>query len=182
MFGRAARIFGWRAIYAAGLTAGVAFAVFQMLASALLAGPDGLWMPLRMIGAILLGSRALDPQFPLAAAAMAGVGLHLVLSVEFAAVFAAIASRMRSPAAVRLTGIGFGMLLWLINFYVIAPPGAWIWFPDRSNPVVQFLAHAFFFGAPVGWFIGRSRAIGAPPVPAIEGWRPGTTLGNPSAA
>lgn len=36
----------------------------------------------------------------------------------------------------------------------IAPVAGWTWFPEQTNPVVQLLAHAFFFGAPVGWYVG----------------------------
>jgi hypothetical protein len=41
-----------------------------------------------------------------------------------------------------------GFALWIVNFYVIAP-FAFPWFA-MANPVVQFLAHAFFFGTVLG--------------------------------
>jgi hypothetical protein len=43
-----------------------------------------------------------------------------------------------------------------VNFYIVA---AWTWFPERSDPVVQFLAHAFFFGCLLGWMLGRTRTM-----------------------
>ena len=41
-----------------------------------------------------------------------------------------------------------GLLLWLVNFYVIAPV-AFPWF-TMANQVVQFFAHTIFFGAAFG--------------------------------
>jgi hypothetical protein len=32
----------------------------------------------------------------------------------------------------------------------------WTWLPERSSPVVQLFAHAFFDGCPLGWYLGRS--------------------------
>jgi len=128
-------------------------------------------MPLRMIGAMLLGPEALDSGYPLAVAAATGVLIHMTLSIAFAGVFAAIVSSMftatagefvRTAPGLALAGIVFGVALWLVNFYLIAPLAGWTWFPERRDPVVQFLAHAFFFGCPVGWMLARTRvAIGA---------------------
>jgi hypothetical protein len=41
-----------------------------------------------------------------------------------------------------------GFALWIVNFYVIAP-FAFPWYA-MANPVVQFLAHTFFFGTALG--------------------------------
>jgi dipeptide/tripeptide permease len=43
-------------------------------------------------------------------------------------------------------GTFYGLLLWLINFYVIAPPARWVWFPTMANPVQQLISHVFAFG------------------------------------
>jgi hypothetical protein len=122
-------------------------------------------MPLRMIGAIVLGARALDPAYSLAAAAIVGLVIHLVLSVSFTAIFAATLGRamiggtLSAPARLALAGTLFGFALWIVNFYVIAPVLGWTWFPDRTNTLVQFVAHTFCFGCPVGWMLGRARAV-----------------------
>ncbi len=44
------------------------------------------------------------------------------------------------------------LLLWLVNFYVVAPV-LFPWFL-MANPVVQFLAHTFFFGTVLGLSLG----------------------------
>jgi hypothetical protein len=45
----------------------------------------------------------------------------------------------------------FGLVLWLVNFYVIAPV-LFPWFL-MSPPPVQFLAHTIFFGTALGLLI-----------------------------
>lgn len=48
----------------------------------------------------------------------------------------------------------FGLALWLINFYVIAP-FAFPWFL-QSSPLVQFVGHTFFFGSVLGYYLWNS--------------------------
>lgn len=48
-----------------------------------------------------------------------------------------------------------GLPLWLVNFYIIAP-AVFPWFTN-ANPVVQFLAHTFFFGTALGIYLERVR-------------------------
>jgi hypothetical protein len=166
---RVAVRFGLGSIVATGITAGIIFAAFEMAAAAILMGFGAVAMPLRMIGAMVLGAQALDPGYPLATAAMTGVIVHLILSIVFTGIFAAIAAPMLAASGVMMTsgslavaGIGFGIVLWLVNFYLVAPVAGWTWFPVRTNPVVQFLAHAFFFGCAAGWMLGRGRPPGIP--------------------
>jgi hypothetical protein len=56
-------------------------------------------------------------------------------------------------------GIAFGILLWSVNFHAIAPAVGWWWFPGRTDPAVQIIAHGFFFGAVIGWLLGRTRRV-----------------------
>jgi uncharacterized membrane protein YoaK (UPF0700 family) len=96
-------------------------------------------------------------------AAIAGVIVHMVLSIAFAVVLAAVSPSTATTGTLVLLGIGFGIALWLVNFYAIAPIAGWTWFQEQTNPVVQFLAHhAFFFGAPVGWYVGSARPLAVP--------------------
>jgi len=165
---RVAMRYGLGTTVATGIVAGIVFAVFEMVAAAILMGPEAAVMPLRMIGGMVLGPAALDPGYSLAMAAMAGVVVHLALSIFFTGVFAVIASAvavrttgelLSTPGSLALAGIVFGIALWLVNFYIIAPVAGWTWFPERTNALVQFLAHAFFFGALAGWMLGRSRTV-----------------------
>ena len=114
--------------------------------------------PLRMIGGIALGEQALDPSFSLLVAGAVGVAVHMALSVVYGAAFGAAAALF--PAIVRtspisaLAGAVSGTALWLGNFYVAAPLFGWTWFPDMTDPLVQFVAHAGFFGVPLGLYVG----------------------------
>ena len=167
---RVAVRFGLGTIVVTGLIAGVVFAAFEMLAAAVLMGPEAAPMPLRMIGAMVLGAPALEPGYSLATAALAGGIVHLILSVLFAGIFVATAPPIleatglgTTRGSLALAGIAFGIVLWLVNFYVIAPAAGWTWFPEGTDPVVQFLAHALFFGCTAGWMLDRGRpAIGPP--------------------
>jgi hypothetical protein len=160
--------FGLGTIVSTGIIAAMIFAMFEMLAAGMLMGPDAFAMPLRMIGAIVLGPMALEPSYSLIGAATTGIVVHLILSMLFAGIFAVTISAMTPPDAasvgsmpggLALAGICFGIVLWLVNFYVVAPLAGWTWFAARSDPFVQLFAHALFFGCPVGWLLGNARTV-----------------------
>lgn len=138
----------------AGIVAGIVFAAFEMIVSALMMGAQAFFMPLRMIGAIALGAEALDPAYPLLTAIVAGILVHVVLSVIYGVIFGEIAAMLRGPTAFIGAASIFGLALWLINFYVIAP-FAFPWFLD-ANPLVQFIGHTFFFGSVLGYYLWKS--------------------------
>ena len=72
----------WALLHGAigGIVAGIIFAMFEMIVTASMMGPDAFFMPLRMIGAIALGKAALEPAYSLWSAGLAGVVVHMVLS------------------------------------------------------------------------------------------------------
>ena len=154
----------------AGFFAGLIFIVFEVAVAAIMGtSPFG---PLRMIGAILLGPGGLQvverplPEFgkglllrlgnPMS---VAGVGLlvHFLLSTVYGGTFGMATWMLRPLSRNRFSLVAsataFGVLLWIVNFYVIAP-FVFPWF-TMANPVVQFLAHAFFFGTVLGLLLGR---------------------------
>ena len=94
----------------AGVIGGVIFAAFEMIAAAILMGPNAFFMPLRMIGAMVLGPEALDPGYSLLTAAIAGLIVHMVLSVAFATVFAWMAPAAGTDAMLALGYCFFAML------------------------------------------------------------------------
>ncbi len=147
-----------------GVVAGLVFAMFEMVMAALMNGADAFFMPLRMIGAMALGSEALDPGYSLITAALAGAVVHMVMSGIFGMAFGLIAAGVpalaRSTGALVVAASVFGLILWLVDFYVVAPAAGWDWFPDGTNETVQFLAHAVFFGAVLGLYLDRVRASG----------------------
>ncbi len=136
----------------AGIVAGITFAMFEMIMAAVMG--QGFFAPLRMIGAIGLGEGALPPQPSIGLATVVPVGLiiHMALSMMYGAGFGIVASAIGALRENRALLVGAataaGFALWIVNFYVIAPI-AFPWFA-MANPVVQFLAHTFFFGAALG--------------------------------
>jgi hypothetical protein len=146
------------AIVSAGVAGGLIFALFEMVVAAAMQGMASALMPLSMIGAMMLGPATLDPSYSIGVAAITGVIVHLVLSVAFAFLLAAMLSPHWAGTQVALAGVVFGLGLWLVNFYVIAPLAGWDWFP-RSNAIVQAVAHAGFFGCPVAWMLARSHLV-----------------------
>lgn len=140
-----------------GVLAGIVFALFEMIMAALMNGASAFWMPLRMIGAIVLGQRALMPDYSLVGAAITGLIVHMVLAVIFGTIFAAIVAFVSSLATshgiVIAAATIYGFVLWIVNFYAIARIARWDWFPDKTNPIVQFFAHALFFGTTLGLYL-----------------------------
>ncbi len=143
-----------------GLVAGIVFAMFEMIMAAILNGTDAFFMPLRMIGAMVLGQEALTPSYSLVTAAITGTIVHMLLSMMLGVVFGLIASSVsglaRSTGTLIVVASVYGLVLWLVNFYLIAPLAGWDWFPSETNAVVQFVAHTFFFGSVLGLLLDRS--------------------------
>ncbi|WP_143526840.1 hypothetical protein [Rubrobacter xylanophilus] len=143
-----------------GIVAGVVFAMFEMVVAAVMG--QGFFAPLRMIAAIGLGEGALPPQASVGLATIVPVGLviHMVLSMLYGAGFGMVASVVGILKENRWALVGaatlFGLALWIVNFYVIAP-FAFPWF-GMANPLVQFIAHTFFFGTVLGLLLAPRSA------------------------
>lgn len=138
---------------AAGAIAGLVFAGFEMAAALMLSGPGAVFTPLRMIGAMALGSQALDAQYPLVEAVATGLILHIALSMIFAVVFESLVPvGLRTTAVVRL-GMFYGFMLWLTNYYLVGPALGWVWFAQQTMPIVEAVAHTVFFGAVIAWIL-----------------------------
>jgi uncharacterized membrane protein YagU involved in acid resistance len=138
-----------------GLIAGAVFAMAAMVMAALLEGrASGFWVPLRMIGAIVLGEEALMSSYSLLKAGAAGMVLHMMLSAMFGLGFALAVQMLpalRRPAVLIVAASGYGLLLWIANFQIIAPAAGWGWFPDMADQFWQgFVAHTFMFGTVLG--------------------------------
>ncbi|WP_273888695.1 hypothetical protein [Rubrobacter naiadicus] len=146
-----------------GLIAGVIFAAFEMVVAAIMG--QGFFTPLMMIGAIGLGKEALPtpkPMIGLSTIVPVGLAIHMFLSMIYGVVFGAFVWGVSFLHGNRLRLVGaatvFGLVLWIVNFYVIAPL-AFSWFA-MANPVVQFFAHTFFFGTVLGLLLSARGAPG----------------------
>lgn len=135
-----------------GIAAGGVFLIFEMIVAGLMG--QSAFGPLRMIAAVVLGEGALHMErtVDLATVVPVALAVHYTLSAVYGAVFGAITAELGALRNNRLVLIGaatvFGLLLWLTNFYVIAPL-AFPWF-SMADPFVQFMAHTFFFGTALG--------------------------------
>jgi hypothetical protein len=153
-----------------GIAAGGVFLIFEMVVSAI-TGPSA-FEPFRMIAAVVLGAGSLsaEPTIGLPTVVPVALTIHYALSAFYGAVFgtiAAVISALRnSRMALVVAASVFGFVLWLANFYVIAP-ALFPWFL-MANPVVQFIAHTFFFGTALGLMLGIR----------LRGERRGTGLGR----
>ncbi len=142
-----------------GVLAGIIFALFEMgVAAAKMGALDAAWMPLRMIGATVLGEDALMPGYSLAKAATTGLLVHMMLSALFGVAFAlllvVLPALQRSAPWLVGAATAYGLLLWLVNFYVVAPVAGWDWFPDGADQFWQgFVAHTFVFGTLLGVYL-----------------------------
>jgi MFS family permease len=80
-----------------------------------------------------IGPQALAPDFPFAAVAVVGTIMHFGLSALFGLIFTWLTeSRLRELGRLRavlvLAATGYGLLLWPLNVYLIAPFVGWEWF------------------------------------------------------
>lgn len=137
-----------------GIVAGIVFILAEMVISAAMGGP--FFAPLRMIGAMVLGTDALSPAYPLATAAIVGALVHLVLSAIFGIIFVFLLAYTRqldaSTGMLLLYGSLFGLALWVINFLIIAPI-AFPWFAMIDQFWFGFVAHTFFYGTVLGGYV-----------------------------
>src|SRR5262249_10115935 len=138
----------------AGLLAGlIAGAVELVVLMGLMIGQGiSIWVPVRMTAAIALGQGVLPPpdSFNGSAAAIATT-LHFGLSLVYGVVIALLIRRLdRMPALA--VGVAFGIAVWLVNYFVLAPS----FFPwliaSRGAAATPFL-HAIFGVAAVGAYL-----------------------------
>jgi uncharacterized membrane protein YagU involved in acid resistance len=146
-----------KAVLWAGLAAGVVFLALEMILMPLVMGVS-VWVPLRMIAAITMGSAVLSPPDTFDSGAVsAAVVIHFALSLVYALVFAFI-GKGRSVRADALFGAAFGLLLYLVNFYVFTLQ--FPWFAEARN-WATILAHLAF-----GAVLGATYAFWAKRTPA----------------
>ncbi|PPK98155.1 hypothetical protein CLV92_102308 [Kineococcus xinjiangensis] len=120
-----------------GLAAGAVFAAVTMWFMVSMGQPAT--MPLMMIAAIVQGQEALAAG---TAGPALGVLVHMALSLAFGLVFAAATARIRSNATIAVLGAVYGVLLYVVNFLVLAPL-VFPWFGQANQPF-EFVVHIVF--------------------------------------
>ncbi len=122
---------------AGGIAAGALFLAVTMWFATSVGDPAK--GPLLMMSTIFKGDEAM-----MAGTASVGVGLavHLVLSAAFGVIFAAGASRLRTPGAVAAAGVAYGAALYLLNFKVLSP--ALFKTFEMANQPFELVVHVAF--------------------------------------
>ncbi len=131
----------WFAAAWAGVIAGLVFLVLEMLLVSLVMG-ESPWGPPRMMAAIVLGQGVLPPPADFAwRPALTAMVVHLPLSAAYGLLVGALVRR-HGMAQALLVGLVFGLAIYAVNFYLIAPL-AFPWFVQARN-AVSVLGHALF--------------------------------------
>ena len=128
----------------AGIIAGIVFVMMEMALIAT-AGDGMVWGPPRMMAAIVMGEGVLPPPptFDLVIV-MVGMMVHFVLSIVLGLILGwAIAKMHLGMAMAILVGLVFGLLVYLVNFYLMT--GLFPWFAMARN-AITISSHLVFGG------------------------------------
>ncbi|QDG52408.1 hypothetical protein FIV42_17165 [Persicimonas caeni] len=146
------RPFDWRALVLAGIIAGLVYLIVEM-ALVPLTGLSA-WAPPRMRAAIVMGPEVLTPLEVFDAGVFVlALALHLSLSIVYAALIGLFV-RLQSVGMAALIGAGFGLLLYMVNFFVFT--GVFPWFAEARSWVTA-LSHLVFGGVAGAAFVWISR-------------------------
>jgi len=133
----------------AGLAAGIIMALVAMMATAAMG--KGLFAAPAMIAGIILGPDAMmTPTMPVI---LTGLALHMVLSMMFGAVFGFIVPLLRVPTI--LLGAAFGLILWIMNFYVLSFVSSGARAMAANEPVALAVGTHLVFGLVLGAIVVR---------------------------
>lgn len=145
----------------AGVTFGFAAGLVLALVEIIGAGVTGIGseMPLRWASSIILGVGALYENIPGFALFVFAFATHTALTVIHGIVFCVITrhlgwSRRMGMGMLSLVGLGFGLWTWVFNFQILGQT-AFPWVLTASQ-WPQLVAHAVFFGLPLGFFFALS--------------------------
>lgn len=138
-----------------GLIGGVVYFVFALAITVLTGGVEAIPLPLRQIGAVVLGPEALEPSYDFVTAAVAGNAVHFVLSAVYGGLYAVTARSigLHSALLLILGGALYGLAIYAANLFVIFP-ALYPWFL-ANDPVIQATLHALAFGAVIGAWLAR---------------------------
>lgn len=140
---------------AASLAASVVFGLVEMGASVILGG-DAL-AALRAPASLLIRERAYEST-GLALTLLLGIIIHASLAVWYGFAFGLAISELKPTSRVSrkidaLWGLGFGALLWFVNFEIVARAiYPWLF---AMNQVGQLAAHVLAYGLPLALLFGR---------------------------
>ncbi len=144
----------WKAGVWAGLIAGLVFLMLEMGLVWMIQGQSP-WGPPHMMAAMVLGKDVLPPMgiwapfdFKIVMTAMM---IHLPVSIAYGLIGAWLLHRFDWAGGLMI-GAGFGLAIYIVNFYVVAP-AAFPWFEMGRNWIGAF-SHVVFGAVLGGAYIG----------------------------
>ena len=136
-----------------GVIAGFIFVILEMIMVPLFAGGSP-WGPPRMIAAVILGSEVLPPPATFEPGMMlVAILVHLSLSIIFGLILAAFIHQLNMARSIYF-GLAFGIVLYIINFYIFTE--FFPWFVNARNWITVF-SHAVF-GLTAGWMYYKMKS------------------------
>lgn len=148
-----------RAAIIAGLIAAVVFLILEMALLPLIG--VSATAPLNMMAAMVMGTEVLPPAALTIGIFLTAFIIHLALSIIYAFILAAFINRRPSRQALTI-GLIFGLVLFLVNFYIFT--AFFPWFAEARN-WVNVVAH-LAFGATAAMVYIRAEA-------GSKGWASG---------
>ena len=142
----------YKAVLLAALIAGIVFMMLEMVLVATIGGGSP-WGPPRMIAAMVMGKGVLPPPATFELITMlVAMMVHFTTSIVYAAILGwIISSRNLGLGMSLIVGTLFGLLLYLVNFYVFT--SVWPWFA-MARGMISVFAHAAY-GFTLGWAYHR---------------------------
>jgi hypothetical protein len=143
-----------------GLLAGIGFALVELVAMGIQEGQVEVARFLRRVAAMWIGPAALAPDYPFGIVAVVGTIMHLGFSALFGLIFAWLTEShalrlVRSRGALLAAAAIYGLVLWPLNVYLIAPFVGWEWFAQETEPAVLAAAH-LCYGVLLGLYLDRN--------------------------
>jgi hypothetical protein len=149
----------WAAAAVAGFGAGGVLMLLELFWSTLLIGTNP-WGASRMVAAIVMGPEVLGSSDFSTRVLVVALITHYVIGIGLGLLLAAIVAPFRfdsSLGMLLLAGAIFGLLVYLLNFYIIV--GAFPWFAEMRGWSTA-IAHVIFglIAALTYWKLERSHA------------------------
>jgi len=138
----------WRAVIWSAIIAGLVFLMLEMVLVATIGGGSP-WGPPRMIAAMVMGKGVLPPPATFETVPMlVAMLVHFATSLAYAVILGwIISSRNLGLGMSILVGALFGLLLYVVNFYVFT--AIWPWFA-MARGMISIFAHVMY-GLVLGW-------------------------------
>lgn len=148
-----------------GLIAGLVLTIYESLASWVLV--QNIFGFIRLAGATVLGEQALSPVWSFTTEGIIGLvviaAFSLIAGGLFALIVGAFAPLHSKAGNIISAGLVYGLLLWLLVFYVLAPALNWFWLVPNTDSFWQgFLGFTVFYGLTQGLLLARKGLFTVP--------------------